>query len=106
MTQASHMPPKDLVMGPYLDVKTQDELEKKTVYVSVKRLNTGFKITSLHKLVNGLQDRKGAKALDILLPRETTYEQLAAFIIEHLKSRKDLPGSTVDFNQSKTAKGA
>lgn len=95
MTKASHMPPEELVMGPYLNVKSQDELEKKTIYVSVKRLDTGFRIASLNKLPNGLQDRKGQKALDITISLDTTYEQLAARIIEHLKSRKDLPSSEV-----------
>jgi hypothetical protein len=103
---AEHMPPKDLVMAPYISVSTQKQLEQKTVYISIKRLDTGFRIESPRKSSDGTTDRKGPKAIDTVLPPETTYEQLAAVIIEHLKSRKDLPGSTVDFNQPKTAKGA
>lgn len=103
---ADPMPPKDLVMAPYIGVSTQKQLEQKTVYISVVRLDTGFRIESLRKASDGTADREGPKAIDTVLPRETTYEQIAAAIIEHLKSRRDLPGSTVDFNQPKTAKGA
>jgi len=90
---APKMAPQDLVLAPYLGISTQKELEQKTVYVAVKKLNTGFKIVSLAKNSDGTADRKGPKAIDMVLPRETTYEQLATAIIEHLKSRKDLPNS-------------
>lgn len=92
--------PKDLVIGPYIGISTQKELEQKTVYISVVRLDTGFRIESLRKAPDGTADRQGSKAIDTVLPRETTYEQLAAAIIEHLKSRKDLPGALVDVEKT------
>ena len=98
--------PKSLVVGDLLRISTQAELERKTVFMSVTRLDTGFRIESQPKKSDGTWDRKADRLIDCYLPVTTTYEQLAAAIIEHLKSRKDLPGSMVDFNQPKTARGA
>lgn len=94
-------------MAPYIGISTQKQLEQKTVYVSVVRLNTGFRIESFRKATDGTADRQGSKAIDTVLPSETSYEQLAAKIIEHLKSRSDLPGVvTDDINKPRSTRGA
>ena len=87
---ASKFPPEDLVLSPYLNVSSQNELEKKTVYVSVVKLNTGFRIESQQRKSDGTWDRKD-KAIDEVLPETATYGELADRIIAYLKTRKDIP---------------
>lgn len=103
---AEHMPPTDLVMSPHLHVSTQQDLERKTVFVSVVRLDTGFRIESQPRKADGTWDRKADRDIDCYLQVDTSYEKLAETIISYLRTRRDLPGSMVDFNQPKTARGA
>jgi len=103
---AEHMPPKDLVMSPHLHVSTQQDLERKTVFVSVVRLDTGFRIESQPRKADGTWDRKADRDIDCYLPLDTSYEKLAETVIAYLRSRRDLPGQAIDINQQRTARGA
>ncbi len=95
--------PKRLVLANILNIATQAELERKTVFLSVTRLDNGFRIESQPRKSDGSWDRKADRLIDCYLPATTTYNQLADVIIEHLKSRRDLPSQPIDINQPKTA---
>lgn len=81
-----------------------DDLERKSVFVSVECYDKGFLIESSGRTPKGIWSEQDV--LELRLNPEVGIEGVVDAILDHLETRKDLPGSTVDFNQSKTAKGA
>jgi hypothetical protein len=81
MAAGSSFPMETLVLAPYLGVSTQAELEQRTTYFSIMKGSIGFLIESQQRHPDGTWHRK-AKSVDTLVPRTTTYRQLAGMVIE------------------------
>lgn len=103
--------PKDLceresVIAKYIGASSQAELERVSIHFSIEQLTNSYVVQCSKRASSGLWDRGKEKALDVSLPKNCGTEQLVRVILEHLRTRNDLPGSMVDFNQPKTARGA
>lgn len=96
----------EFVMGRYLGVSGQDEFEKATIPVRIEEQDDHYTVRSWKKLASGKWENPKNLALNCVVAKSAGAKGIAAAIIEHLKSRRDLPGMTFDFQQPKTAKGA
>jgi hypothetical protein len=88
----------------YAQVKNWDELERKSVYFTVDCYDRGYVVISCGRNKNGLWNDD--VALELRMPATVGMEGVVDAILDHLKTRKDLPGMKLDFNQPRTAKGA
>ncbi|MCA0315515.1 MAG: hypothetical protein LCH63_16990 [Candidatus Melainabacteria bacterium] len=88
----------------YSGLPTWDELERKSILASIRCYPSGY----LLEVFDRANDGKWSEdtALELRLPANVGLSGVVDAILDHLKSRKDIPGSVVDFNQSKTVKGA
>lgn len=95
---------KNPVPFKYANVSDWDTLEKETISVQVECYPSGFVVTCFGRAKNGKWSDE--KVVDSILKPEIGIEGVVDVILEHLKTRTDLPGMMLDFNQPKTAKGA
>ncbi|MCC7527834.1 MAG: hypothetical protein IT342_04890 [Candidatus Melainabacteria bacterium] len=95
---------KESVTLKYAKLATWDDLERSSIYVSVECYDRGFLIESWGRAKDGKWSDE--ESLELRLDPAVGVEGVVDTILEHLKSRKDLPGMTFDFRQPKTAKGA
>jgi len=97
---------KQTPMEKLAKAKSWADLERKSIYFSIKVFPSQFTIKAWGRASDGTWSDENQTALDVKIPAEQGIEAVADAIIEHLKSRKDLPGVVTDFNQPKTARGA
>jgi hypothetical protein len=88
----------------YAAVRTWDELERKSIFVSVECYPSQYLIESWGRASDGKWSDD--KLLELRLPSSVGLEVVVNAILDHLKIRKDLPGLMLDFTQHKKAKGA
>lgn len=74
----------------YAQVKTWDELERRSVYYSVDCYERGFVVISCGRDPNGLWNDE--TALELRMQADVGLEGVVDAIIQDLKTRKDLPG--------------
>jgi len=94
---------KDPVVLKYANVSNWDELEKKSIYVTIECYHRGFLIESWGRAKSGKWSDD--KVLELRLDPEVGIEGAIDAVLEHLYTRKDLPGLMFDITQ-RTAKGA
>ena len=77
------------------NAKSWADLERKSIYFSIKVFPSAFSIKSLGRAPDGSWSGEQETALDVTIPASTGAEGIADEILEHLKTRKDLPGLAV-----------
>ncbi len=85
----------------YSGLSTWDELERKSILATVRYYPSGFLLEIFGRAKNGKWSEEAA--LELRLTLESGLNGVVEAILEHLKTRKDLPGLMLDFNQSRTA---
>lgn len=88
----------------YAGVKTWNDLERNSVFYTVECYERGFVVISCGRKKNGLWSDD--KVLELRMPPDVRIEGVVDAILEHLKTRTDLPGFTFGQSQQQTAKGA
>lgn len=87
----------------YANVSTWDELEQRSIHASIECYDRGFLVESWGRDKNGKWSDE--KALELRLEPEVGIDGAIDALLEHLKTRRDLPGLVFDVTP-KTAKGA
>ncbi|TXH03396.1 MAG: hypothetical protein E6R05_03140 [Candidatus Moraniibacteriota bacterium] len=95
---------KEPVELKYSGTDNWDDLERKSIFVSVECYDKGFLIESSGRTPKGIWSENDV--LELRLSPEVGLEGVVDAILDHLKSRKDMPGAVEDFSQSNTVKGA
>jgi hypothetical protein len=95
---------KEPVELKYSGTDNWDDLERKSIFVSVECYDKGFLIESSGRTPKGIWSENDV--LELRLSPEVGLEGVVDAILDHLKSRKDMPEAVEDFSQSKTVKGA
>jgi hypothetical protein len=93
---------KEPITLKYAHVSTWDELERNSIYVTIECYDRGFLIESWGRAKGG---KWGDQVLELRLEPEAGIEGAVDAVLEHLKTRADLPGMIFDVTR-KTAKGA
>lgn len=88
----------------YADARSWDDLEKKSVFVSLDCYPSQYLLESWGKASDGRWSND--KLLELRLPSTVELSVVVDAILDHLKTRRDLPGLIIGPSQSKTAKGA
>lgn len=83
----------EFVMGRYLSVSGQEDFEKATIPIRIEENDDHYSVRSWKKLANGKWEGEKNLALNCVVAKSNGARGIAEAIIEHLKSRKDLPGS-------------
>lgn len=85
----------------YAGITSWDELERRSICFSVQCYPSGFLVDCWGRAQNGKWSEE--QSLDLRLPSTIGVTGLVDAILEHLKTRKDLPGLMMDFSQQRTA---
>lgn len=93
---------KEPITLKYANVSTWDELERKSIYVTIECYHRGFLVESWGRAKSGKWSDE--KVLQLRLEPNVGIEGAVEAVLEHLNTRRDLPGMTLSLNQ--TAKGA
>ena len=94
---------KEPVILKYTKLSNWDELEHKSILISIKCYPSGFVLRSWGHSKNGKWSDD--KTLDEVLDTKIGIEGVVDTILEHLKTRKDLPGMNFEQSQQQTSKG-
>ncbi|MBZ0187956.1 MAG: hypothetical protein K8F91_17040 [Candidatus Obscuribacterales bacterium] len=86
--------------------KSWRDLEKKSIYFSILVHELDIRIEAWGRASNGAWSDEKDTVLDVRIPASSGAEGIADVILEHLKTRKDLPGLSFGPSQQQTAKGA
>ena len=97
---------KPTPMEKLVGAKSWTDLERKYIYFSIMVYPSTVRLESWARASDGTWSDEKETALDITIPLSAGVEGVADTILEHLRTRRDLPGVTFDFPQPKTAKGA
>lgn len=95
---------KQPVVLKYAGISTWDELEKKSIYVTIECYQRGFLIESWGHTSDGKWSDE--KLLELRMPSDVGLEVVVDAVLDHLKNRRDLPGLNISPFRSQTAKGA
>lgn len=95
---------KNPVVLKYANLSNWDEQERKSIYVKIECYPSGFAIEVCGRAKNGKWSPDDE--LDIVLKSDVGIEGAVDAILEHLRTRTDLPGLTFGPSRKKTAKGA
>jgi len=86
--------------------KSWKDLERKSIYFSIMVHPSNVRIEAWGRAPDKAWSDEKDTSLDVRIPTEAGAGAIADAILEHLRTRKDLPGMTFDFPQPKTARGA
>jgi len=92
---------KDPPVLKYVNADNWDDLERKSIFVSLDCYPSQYLIESWGRAAD--QKWSEDKTLELRLPASVGLEVVIDAILDHLRIRKDLPGLVVDFSQQKTA---
>lgn len=95
---------KEPVELKYAGVDSWDELERRSIFVSLDCYPSQYLIESWGHASDGKWSDE--KLLELRLPSDVGLEVVVNAILDHLKNRRDLPGLDISPFRSKTAKGA
>jgi len=97
---------KQTPMERLANAKSWADLERKSIYFSIKVFPSRYSVKAWARAADGTWSDEDKTCLDVSISAQDGPEGVADAILDHLKSRKDLPGVVTDFNQPKTARGA
>lgn len=83
---------KRTAMERLINAKSWKDLERKTIYFSIKCFDTEFRVVSWGRAPDGTWGPEKEHVLDTSVLKEEGVEAVAEIIIAHLKTRTDLPG--------------
>lgn len=85
--------------------KSWVDLERHSIYFSIECWDSEFVVTSEGRASDGSWNREGSYLLEMHIPVAEGIEAVTKSVLDHLKTRKDLPGQAFG-EQQKTARGA
>jgi hypothetical protein len=80
------------------------ELERKSIFFGIRQYPTEIIVEAWAKNSDGSWSEN--KSFEVSIAIEAGVDGVVDAILQHLSTRKDLPGMTFDFRQPKTARGA
>lgn len=82
------------------------DLERKSIFFSIMVFPSDIHIEAWGRASNGAWSDEKDTALDVRIPASSNAEGIADVILDHLKTRTDLPGLSFGQSHQQTAKGA
>lgn len=82
---------KQTPMEKLAKAKSWADLERKSIYFSIKVFPSSFAIKAWGRAPDGKWSDEEETALDVRIPAETGIEAVADAILDHLSNRSDLP---------------
>ncbi len=82
-------------MEPLAKAKSWADLERKSIYFSIDIFPSTFRVESWGRASDGTWSDENDKVLDMEIPAEKGPQAIVDVILEHLKTRTDLPGMHV-----------
>jgi hypothetical protein len=83
---------KQTPMEKLAKAKSWSDLEKKSIYFSIKVFPSAFSIKAWGRAPDGTWSDENETSFDVRIPIEAGVEGLADAILDHLSKRSDLPG--------------
>lgn len=97
---------KPTPMEKHVGAKSWTDLERKSIFFSIKVYPSNFSVKAWGRASNKAWSDEKDTSLDVEIPIEDGVEAIADVILDHLKTRTDLPGLSFGQSQQQTAKGA
>lgn len=82
------------------------DLERKSIFFSIMVFPSDIHIEAWGRASNGAWSDEKETVLDVRIPAASGAEGIADIVLEHLKTRTDLPGLSFGQSQQRTARGA